>query len=198
MRALKFWIIGLLFLLTGCASQQNQGEELALLIRGGYLASQSIEMGCIVTADYGERVYDFSFDSITEGETTTLTLTEPSELAGLIATIENQSGESKLSYEGVLVDTGTLSDDGLTPVTAVPAILEGLTAGYIQTILLGEDQLVLTCGDPDVPTGTGREIILTLDAVTGDLQRGEIFVDGFRVIDCEITNMTWGGLTAPD
>ncbi len=202
-RELKFWffwifgVLGALYFLTGCSSQQNQGEELAVAMRGGYLASDQISLSCTVTADYGERVYRFSFDSITEGEKTQLTLTAPAELAGLVATIENKSGDSQLSsqlsYEGVLVDTGALSDDGLSPITAVPALISVLKSGYIQQIMLGENELVLTCGDPDTPASTGQEFVLTLDAATGDLQQGEIFVDGFRVIDCEILEISWNG-----
>ncbi len=188
----KCWMLIALLMLTGCSASGNQGEELAVTARGGYLASQTISMRCTVTADYGERVYHFSFDSVTEGETTELTLTAPDTLAGLVVTVEE--GASALAYEGVLVDTGALSEDGLTPITAIPALVEGLRSGYIQSSLLEEGVLTLTIGDPDSLVGVGQELVLTLDGESGDLVRGEIFWDGFRVIDCEVTEIVWDGL----
>ncbi len=189
----KGLLLALLLLpLAGCASQGQSGEELALEIRGGYLASGLITTSCTVTADYGERVYDFSFDTVTTQESTTLTLTAPQELGGLV--VEVMCKDSALSYQGVLVETGALSEGGLTPVTAVPALLEGLQTGYIQSCLEGEGVLTLTCGDPDTPVGTGEELVLTLDSQTGNLLQGEIFADGTRVIDCTFDTISWSGL----
>ena len=81
------------------------------------------------------------------------------------------------------------------PVT-VPAgttVLEAARSGYITTCGLEEDGTVLRvdCGDPAGSPGSGTEIVLWFDAATHALTRGEISVDGFRVILCQFSGFTW-------
>ena len=57
------------------------------------------------------------------------------------------------------------------------------------------------CRDPEGVPGEGTEYILWFDPVTWDLLRGEISVDGQRVIACGVTSFTKeeaGGQEAPD
>lgn len=194
MRALKLLLLfPLMMALGGCTAQgTGEAEDLALTIRGSYLASPLITASCTVTADYGERVYQFSFDTVTTQDKTTLTLTSPQQLAGLV--VEIGEGDSALSYQGVLVDTGALDRDGLTPITAVPALIRAVQSEYIERCSLEEGVLRLLCRDPDVPVGTGRELVIYLEETSGDLLRGEIFVDGTRKIDCTFESISWGGL----
>jgi hypothetical protein len=56
--------------------------------------------------------------------------------------------------------------------------------------MLEDGQLRVDCGDPEGSPGTGREITLWFDAATHALAKGEISVDGFRVISCEFTDFT--------
>ena len=52
--------------------------------------------------------------------------------------------------------------------------------------------LRIDCGDPEEGAGTGTETTLWFDSDTCALVRGEISVDGFRVITCECSNFTFG------
>ena len=62
----------LLFLLSACGSQGgSEGEELALTIRGEYLAMDRCDCQAQLTADYGQRVYDFTVSAAVEGEDST-------------------------------------------------------------------------------------------------------------------------------
>ena len=81
-----------LLLLPSCGGmeEQNQAEELALTIRGEYLALESLSASMDVTADYGARVYDFALTAAVSGEETVLTLTEPEWAAGLTARITGE------------------------------------------------------------------------------------------------------------
>ncbi len=65
-----------LLLLPSCGGmeEQNQAEELALTIRGEYLALESLSASMDVTADYGARVYDFALTAAVSGEETVLTV----------------------------------------------------------------------------------------------------------------------------
>lgn len=184
-----------LLLLAGCGGGGGVGdrvEEQALAIRGEYLEMTGCAATCLVTADYGQRVYEFTYALVTQEEETTLALTAPQELAG--ATVRLSGKEGRLEYDGTMVETGTLDDGGLTPVSAVPALLEAAKSGFMDVCTredVGVGQaLRVECRDPEQSPGTGREIVLWFQADTGALLRGEIHSDGRRVIDCLFTDFT--------
>lgn len=178
-------------LLTGCGKAGvSEAEELALTIRGEYLAMDGCAARAAITADYGQRVYRYELAVAVSGEETILTLSAPETVAGLSARLDGE--ESLLEFDGVSVETGPLDGNGLTPVSAVPALLEAAKSGYITACTLEEDGTVLRvdCGDPAGSPGTGTETILWFDAATHSLTRGEISTDGFRVILCEFSDFT--------
>ena len=178
-------------LLTGCGKAGvNEGEELALTIRGEYLAMEACSLHAAITADYGQRVYQYEMDAAVTGEETVLTLTAPETVAGLTAQVTGE--DSFLEFDGTAVETGPLDGGGLTPVSALPALLEAARSGYITACALEEEGALLRmdCGDPTGSPGEGRETVLWFDAATHALVRGEVSVDGFRVIACEFTNFT--------
>lgn len=178
-------------LLAGCGRRGgNEGEELALTIRGEYLAMDGCAARAAVTADYGQRVYRYEMAVAVSGGETLLTLSAPETVAGLTARMAGE--ENFLEFDGLSVETGPLDGDGLTPVSAVPALLEAARSGYITACALEEDGTVLRvdCGDPAGSPGTGTETTLWFDAATHALTRGEISTDGFRVILCEFSEFT--------
>ena len=177
--------------LAGCGKAGgSEAEELALTIRGEYLALDRCAVQAAITADYGQRVYQYEMAVSVDGEETTLTLSAPETVAGLTARLTGE--ENLLEFDGVSVETGPLDENGLTPVSAVPALLEAARSGYITACALEEDGTVLRvdCGDPVGSPGTGTETSLWFDASTHALTRGEVSTDGFRVILCEFTGFT--------
>ena len=178
-------------LLTGCGNAVvSEAEELALTIRGEYLAMDSCAVRASVTADYGQRVYQYEMAAAVNGEETILTLSAPETVAGLTARITGK--DSRLEFDGVSVETGPLDEDGLTPVSALPALLEAARSGYIVSCTLEEDGSLLRvdCGDPTTSPGSGTEIVLWFDTATHALVKGEVSVDGFRAILCEFLEFT--------
>lgn len=178
-------------LLAGCGQGGgNEAEELALTIRGEHLAMNGCAARAAVTADYGQRVYRYEMAVSVTGQETFLTLSAPETVAGLTARMTGE--ENLLEFDGVSVETGPLDDSGLTPVSAVPALLEAAKTGYITACALEEDGTVLRvdCGDPAGSPGTGAETALWFDVSTHALTRGEISSDGFRVILCEFSDFT--------
>lgn len=191
MRKLLVCVLMTTLLLTGCGKAGvSEAEELALTIRGEYLAMDGCAARAAITADYGQRVYRYELAVAVSGEETVLTLSAPETVAGLSARLDGE--ESLLEFDGVSVETGPLDGNGLTPVSAVPALLEAAKSGYITACALEEDGTVLRvdCGDPAGSPGTGTETALWFDAATHALTRGEISSDGFRVILCEFSDFT--------
>ena len=178
-------------LLAGCGKAAvSEAEELALTIRGEYLAMDSCAVRASVTADYGQRVYRYELTAAVNGEETILTLSAPETVAGLTAHVTGK--DSRLEFDGVCVETGPMDDSGLTPVSALPALLETARSGYIVTCALEEDGTLLRvdCGDPTASPGSGTETVLWFDTATHTLARGEVSVDGFRVVLCEFLEFT--------
>ena len=185
-------MITLCLLLSACGGGGTGGgpEQRALEIRGDYLSMSSCGGSAEVTADYGQRVYDFgmTFTWARDGELV-ITVTAPEEAAGVTARLAE--GETALEYDGVRLETGPLDPSGLSPVDAIPALLTAAREGFIAecgTETLGETEAIrLCCRDPDGQPGSGQEIQLWLDPAGGALLRGEISVDGFTVIQCTFT-----------
>ena len=180
-------------LLAGCGRLEvSEAEQLALEIRGEYLELERCSASLEITADYGQRVYQFGMEAQVQGEDAALTLTAPETVAGLTARWAGEAGT--LEYDGVAVETGSLDPEGLEPVSAFPVLLEAARSGYLTACALEEDGAVLRvdCGDPAGTPGQGTETTLWFDGETGALLRGEIRVDGFRVIGCTCTAFTKG------
>ena len=189
MRKRLLCVLMMTLLLAGCGQTGgNEAEELALTIRGEYLALDACSAQTTVTADYGQRVYEYELAVSVDGEETVLTLSAPETVAGLTARLAGP--DSFLEFDGLSVETGPLDGDGLTPVSAVPALLEAARSGYITACALEEDGALLRvdCGDPAGSPGTGTEYALWFDAATHALTRGEISANGFRVILCEFSD----------
>lgn len=184
-------MIALLFL-TGCSGRANisEGEKLALEIRSEFLAASSCTAKAEVTADYGQRVYQYSLDITASEEETVLVLTQPDTVAGITARIMKETGW--LEYDGLSVETGPLNDEGLTPVSAVPTLLEAARSGYMTSCMLEEESglLRVDCGDPEKVPGQGMEMTLWFDRNSHELLRGEIMNDGIRVINCTFSQFT--------
>lgn len=182
-------VLMMTLVLTACNGrmQADDPQEQMLAIRAAYLAADSCIAKLDMTVDYGQRVYYYSVDVSTTGGESVLTVTAPAELAGITARVTD--GQSQLEYDGAVLETGLLSSDGLTPLEAVPALLECARSAFVDSCSaeqLGEkDTIRVLCRDPERPAGQGREVALWFDAACFALIQGEIAVDGYRVILCE-------------
>lgn len=181
----------MLLLLTGCGGGQEGetgAESLAVAIRGEYMAMTGYSLQAQVNADYGQRVYDFTLSVTSDGEETTVVIREPEMLAGVTARMDGDEGT--LEYEDLSLETGFLDGESLSPVSALPTLVEATRTQYIDRCTLADGVLEVHCADPEEDAGTGREVTLWFDAQTHALTGGEISQDGRRVITCEITEFT--------
>ena len=195
MRKIVSCVLMMTLLLSGCGagSGEESPENLAALIRGEYLNLTGWTASMDVTVDYGERVFDFSLDASWQKEgDTVLTITAPEIVAGITARIVD--GEGYLEYDGASLSTGPLTGEGLTPLEAVPFLMEQATKGYMARCTFeGEAEnrvLKVLCRDPEGTEGVGTECTLYFDPTTHDLLGMEVSYDGFTVLTAEMTNFT--------
>lgn len=184
----------LVLLLSACGGKGGgRTDELVQKLRGAYLSMESCTAHVELTADYGQRVFQYGMELSwqREGETV-LTLTSPENVAGTSAVI--RAGETALEYEGVMVETGPLDAAGLSPIDAVPALLSYAREGFVAESVLEEQdgarRFHITCRDPEKEPGTGREGELWFDPESFALLRGEISQEGRTVIQCGFTNFS--------
>ena len=185
----------LLLTLTACggSGEGSQAEQLALEIRGEYLDMTACNATMDVTADYGQRVYDYTIEAayVKDGETT-LTVTAPEIIAGVTARLSKDS--TVLEYDGVCWETGALNPDGMSPVDAIPALLAYAREGFIAECgmeTVNETELLrIVCRDPEGTAGAGEECSLWFAPDTHALLRGELSQDGYTVIQCVFSQFT--------
>ena len=184
MRRILSCVLMMTLLLAGCAAgqpEEDSPEQLTNLIRGEYLSMAGWTGQVEVTAHYQRQVFAFTLDVdwSREGESV-LTVVSPRLLAGITARI--QDGEGTLEYDGAGLSIGALDADGLTPVAAVPAVMEQMGTGYIARCDWqgeGEErQLYLQCRDPERPEQEGTHYELWLDPSSHALEQAEVSVDG--------------------
>ncbi len=172
-----------LCLLAGCAGggTGSQGEELASQIRSEFSAMTACQGQARLTADYGQRVFecllDVRYDSVSGCD---LTLLEPELAAGVRAHLDPQG--SVLAYDDFSLETGPVTDDGLSPVGALPALYRQVTQGYLASWTLEDGVLSLSYRDPDAQPGQGLEAQARFDAQTRAPLSGELYWDGVRVV----------------
>lgn len=178
-----------LCLLTACGGggEKQTGEDLALRIQGEFAAMTACAGRLSLEADYENRVFDcvldVTYDQVTGG---VLTIVEPELVRGVSAHI-TQDGAS-LSYEGFSLDTGAVTDDGLSPMEAVPRLYQAVTRDFVAGATLTEETLSVTYRDGEQAPGTGLEAVVTFDAKSHAPLTGELFWDGTRVITVQVTS----------
>ena len=113
-------MILLLALLCACGGG-NADNELVLSLREDVQNIDAWSGEMELTADYGQRVYDYSVSFTgSQEEGTTLTITAPEEAAGITAVAKE--GQTWLDYDGVRLETGPLDPQGLSPMDALPDV----------------------------------------------------------------------------
>lgn len=184
----------LLLLLSACGGDKGRGDdELALDIRAKYLSMNACSATMDVKADYGERVYEYTMELTYEKEgETVLTVTAPENIAGITARVTD--GTAIMEFDGVSLETGPLDTDGLSPVGAVPALLDAVREAYIAeccTEEMGETEcLRVAYRDPETKPGTGTELTVWFNPADASLVRGEISVDGRMTVQCVFSGFT--------
>ncbi len=176
-------------ILCGCVGEQGD-NDLTLEFRGDFLSRTGCTGTMDLTADYGQRVYEYTVEfSETEEDGLTMTITAPEEVAGITARIASE--QTALEYDGIQLETGPLNSDGLSPMDALPAFFEAMESGYMAetgTEMIGETEVLrICCRDPELDPGQGLETVLWFDKAQKTLLQGEVRSDGFTVIRCEFS-----------
>ncbi len=175
----------LLALLCGCAAQDGAMEE-ALSLRASLL-SKGVAFDADVTADYGDRLYQFSLHCQASPQgALTFQVTAPETIAGITGTIS--AGGGKLTFDDQALAFSLLADGQISPVAAPWILMQTLRGGYLTSCTRESGGIRVAIDD------SYEEDALHLDIWLDDKglpQRGEILWQGRRILSMNIENFVF-------
>lgn len=167
-----------LLLLTGCGEREAKLETGFDRFREAVTLAEGIDLQVELTADRGQTVEEYTLSAVYDGQTTEVEVLAPELIAGIRATA--QAGETTVAYENVILGTGALNEEGLTPMSAIPVMLDAMASGYVELLWWEGDYITarLYVGEQSVLT-------LWLEGDTLTPVAGEIATEGETVISCQ-------------
>ncbi|MDR1217814.1 MAG: hypothetical protein LBJ99_04405 [Oscillospiraceae bacterium] len=175
----------LLTLLASCSGHAD-AERLEDEIKDGFRGAGGIEATAGVSADYGDGVLRFTVKYAGTADMGAVEILAPEQVAGITARVAFP--ECELEYDGVSMEAGTLTGDGLSPVQALPVLLGQWTDGYTELASferLGDiDALVLETritDDSSQRTWFDTQTLLPM--------RSEIYGGDKMVIACDVESI---------
>lgn len=170
-----------------CACSKHDQTQTFVDIRAAYLAAD-VSLSAELTADYGDRRYDYTLSYTGDGKSGEVTVLSPDIISGISVQIDKDKKVS-LQSDDVIIDTGVIYGGGTSPVEALPLIVNAIREGYVSEVytetLDGEDYLAVEIDE--TPAGESVKTLYTLWFSTADstLHKAEITVDGFTVISAK-------------
>lgn len=125
MRKAMLFALMLTLLLTACGGEEKDpvGE-----LQRQYAAVTAATMEADITCHYDEEDRAYTLLCAYTPESSTVTVLAPANLAGISATVED--GTLSLSYDGISLDAGSYSAAAISPVAALPKLMEAAAKGY--------------------------------------------------------------------
>ncbi len=180
-RIIAFSMILLLF--SGCGENKSDLNRVTSL-REKMLACNSCSFRAAITADYGDKSYDFVMDCVTDknGELS-FTVVKPESIEGIKGTFNSNGG--MLTFEDQVLAFPKLADGELSPVSAPWLIVKTLMGGYLNSCGMDTDGLRVTIND------SYEEDALQLDLWLSDENLpiyAEIIWQGRRILNVNVDN----------
>ena len=185
----------LMLLLTACGGGEKK-EDLTAQLQEQYAAVASATMEADITCHYDDEVRQYTLLCAYTPEASTVTVLSPANLAGISATVEN--GTLSLSYEDISLDAGGYSAAAISPVAALPKLMQAAASGYVtekSEETVGERPcLRLAC---DLPDDEGSVYTTWFDQETLLPLRSEISAEGTVVFEVAWTRFEVTGSGEP-
>lgn len=141
------------------------------------LASAPVSFTAEVTASSGSEVKSYTLAYTEDGGIGSITVLMPELIAGVTAKVSTQDGAASMEFDGVILQMGKLADDGLTPISALPALVTAMRAGHVSRLWTekrdGADALAADIAVSDVSTATVWLDYGTLSPVYAEIRAGE-------------------------
>ena len=170
-----------LLLLSGCGEREARLERGFETFRETVTMTESLAATAELTALGEGTEADYTLEAAYDGQTTRVTVLAPALLAGVTATAAR--GEAELSYGSVRLGVGPVDEEGLTPVSAIPAMIDAMQSGYLELLWWEEPYITAR-----VHVGEESVMTLWLEEETLVPAAAEIASGGRTVIACRFTD----------
>ena len=162
-------------MLTGCMGSDQELEE-ALTLRSKILGANTVTFEAEISADYGDRMEQFSLECRTDSAGKLyFTVSAPEEISGITGSVAGERGT--LEFDDTVLAFPLMAQQRISPVSGPWLMMKALRTGYITACAREGDTLRLTVDD------SYADDALTL----------EIWIEGDEVACCEIA---WQGKRA--
>lgn len=177
-------MISLLFL-SACSKGEGGNGEKFSEFRERLEAASSIGMTAEIRADYGETVDSYEMSFYRTADASTVEVLAPELLAGVKANIG--SDPMTVEFEGVILETGSLGTDALSPITALAAMTDALISGHIEYVWNEKNNDAKTiAAEILISESCTLTVWLSYDSLTP--LYAEISNEGNAVIFCTVKN----------
>lgn len=164
-------------LLSGCGTKKEEArfrrfaEDLA--------ARQTLSFRCRLRADWPDRRADFTLSFSRDEEGDAVTVLAPESIAGITARLTEAGGS--LCYDDLILDLGALDAGGLSPVGALPLLVNAMAGAHLDSCWSEDGQAVyaLTVDDD-------RSVRVWFTPENMVPRRAQLLSGGRAVITCEI------------
>ncbi len=166
-------------LLTGCGGGEASATDRVDEVRASYSSLTAYTASAAITANCNGRVYSYEADFSGDLTSGVMTVTGPDNIAGCSVSWEENG--TVLDWEQVALDTGDLNGDGLSPVDAMPALLNCATTGLLLECSLEAEgaELYAEFENPENPACTA---LCWFDLSTHSLLRAELTSEGQTLV----------------
>lgn len=130
-------------LLSGCGGKEIEKAYASFSERLG--AQDTLSFTANVRAEYEHKTARFTLAYTEDAEGASVTVLAPELIAGVIARVE--PGGTSLQYDGVVLDTGALDSFGLSPMSALPVLVQAMRSGHVDSFR-EEDGMYVYCLEP--------------------------------------------------
>ena len=172
--------------LCACSSGENDRKKFDSF-RQELLLAQRISCRAVITANFGSSVSEFEVEMEHSGNESRITVLSPESIAGISARISQDS--ARLEFDGLVLDMGELTEDGLTPVEALPQMVTALTDGFVEYIWreAEDEKEYITV---EITINDTADMQIWMDAGTMYPVYAQLRSDGNTIINCEFSQWT--------
>ena len=174
----------LCLLLSGCGTEKKEDVNL----RDPYQTMEGCQMEAVVRCSEKDLAWEATMRCTYLPEESRVEVVQPETLAGVRAVVRQDGWQ--LEYEELCLDIGPLSQEEISPVLALPRLMEALRSGWLleENRETWQDEPCLRLM-VDQTGEQGGKIYSTiwLKEADGTPLRGEITVDGAVILTIEFT-----------
>lgn len=173
----------LIFFFCGCKNTDDELNQ-ALRYRQELISSEQCQFDCLITADYGEAIYEFSIRCIFNNEgAMSFEVLQPESIAGITGKVSSDGGD--LTFDDQSLAFPVLADGYISPVSAPWLLMKSLRSGYIGSCGKDGEFYKLMLDDSFESNPLQVEAWMDQNFIP---VRGELIWLGRRILSLDVTN----------